>query len=73
MLNQIENAAKVIEYSASERAAYEHGVRWGMKRAAEAIRLTGMAAGETGVGPLVGATCNGLADALEKQAAEGQS
>lgn len=62
---QIENAVKVGAYKPAERAAYEHGLKWGMKRAALAIRATAEATPETPEGRLAKACCEGLADALE--------
>lgn len=68
--DQIKNAAKVALYTPAERAAYEHGIQWGMARVAASIRLTGAAASTapSGAGPAVKAVCDGLADTIEKAA-----
>ena len=65
---QIDNALKVSTYTPEQRAAYEHGIKWGMRRAAEVAEFTASLLKTMPNAELAAASVNGLADALKSEA-----
>lgn len=64
----VKHAATVARYSDTEKAAHDTGVKWGMMRAAMAIRATGHVMPSEAA--IIKATCDGLADSLESEASK---